>query len=117
MNEFKFKNIINRKSSVIAENLRDEIMDALKQESAYALAIEKLSVSMAREKARAWTIIYNNYPEAAMLDLRTDLNIKTWELTYEAEEYTREGENVIEEIDPELYEVHTPPPIGIGEGN
>ena len=106
-----------KKTVIIDESLRDEIIDGLQKESAYADAIEKLSVSMAREKARAWTIIYNNYHEAAMLDLRTDLNIKTWELTYEAEEYTREGENVIEEIDPELYEVHTPPPIGIGEGN
>ena len=106
-----------KKTVIIDESLRDEIIDGLQKESAYADAIEKLSVSMAREKARAWTIFYNNYPEAAMLDLRTDLNIKTWELTYEAEEYTREGENVIEEIDPELYEVHTPPPIGIGEGN
>ena len=106
-----------KKTVIIDESLRDEIIDGLQKESAYADAIEKLSVSMAREKAKAWTIIYNNYPEAAMLDLRTDLNIKTWELTYEAEEYTREGENVIEEIDPELYEVHTPPPIGIGEGN
>ena len=106
-----------KKTVIIDESLRDEIIDGLQKESAYADAIEKLSVSMAREKARAWTIIYNNYPEAAMLDLRTDLNIKTWELTYEAEEYTREGENVIEEIDPELYEVHTPPAIGIGEGN
>ena len=106
-----------KKTVIIDESLRDEIMDGLQKESAYADAIEKLSMSMAREKARAWTIIYNNYPEAPMLDLRTDLNIKTWELTYEAEEYTREGENVIEEIDPELYEVHTPPPIGIGEGN
>ena len=100
-----------KKTVIIDESLRDEIMDGLQKESAYADAIEKLSVSMAREKAKAWTIIYNNYPEAAMLDLRTDLNIKTWELTYEAEEYTREGENVIEEIDPELYEVHTPPAL------
>ena len=106
-----------KKTVIIDESLRDEIIDGLQKESAYADAIEKLSVSMAREKARAWTIIYNNYPEAAMLDLRTDLNIKTWELTYEAEEYTREGENVIEEIDPVLYEVHTPPAIGFEEGD
>ena len=127
-----------KKTVIIDENLREEIMDALQQENAYAQAIEKLSVSMAREKAKAWTIIYKSCPEATSQGLRSDLNLKTWELTYDYDEYTREGENMIEkidevdfdqaptptgigneyvEIDPELYEVHTPPPIGIGEGN
>ena len=66
---------------------------------------------MAREKAKAWTLIYKSSPEAASQGLRSDLNLKTWELTYDYDEYTREGENMIDEIDPEFYEVHTPPAL------
>ena len=106
-----------KKTVIIDEILRDEIIDGLQKESAYADAIEKLSMSMAREKAKAWTLIYKNYPEAAKQGLRADLKMKTWELIFEQEEYTREGENVIEEIHPIFDEVHTPPPLEKGKIN
>ena len=98
-----------KKTFVIAEELRAQIAEFLLTEESHRQTIETLSQSAFKAKMNAWEIIYKAYPEARKG--RSDLDYKSWTVTCEIDEYTREGENVIEEVDPEFYEVHTPPAL------
>ena len=114
-----------KKTFVIAEELRVKIAKFLLAEESHRQTIETLSQSALKAKMNAWEIIYKACPEARKG--RSDLNCQAWTITYEIEEYTREGENVIEEvtnldkmpishdIHPIFDEVHTPPPLEKGK--
>lgn len=96
-----------KKSLVIDKAIRQEISVQFAKEKSYKMAIELLSLEADKASKKAWHSIYLNHPE--LESCACQVHFDTWVCEYEKSELTRDGENVIEEVDPELYEVHTPP--------
>ena len=103
------------KKTVIDEIIRQEVLIQFNKQQAYKASAELLNMESEKAAKKLWHTICLNHPE--LKGCACQVHFDTWICEYEKSELTREGENVIEEIDPELYEVHTPPAIGIGEGN
>jgi hypothetical protein len=96
-----------KKTIIIDESIREEVLNHFVNEQAHRISIGALSIAAQKAIRKAWKLVYTKHP--FLQNTAANLNTITWECEFEQEEYTREGENVIEEIDPELYEVHTPP--------
>ena len=117
MTEFKFQDVINQKSFVIDEDIRERVYQLFKNEQALRYSSENLNILAEAQRQAAWQEVFKRYP--MLSDYKAHINFITWECSYEKEEYTREGESVIEEVHEVFDEVHTPPLLesfcGIGE--
>ena len=114
-----------KKTLVIDESIRESVHQTFKRESALQYSYKVLMDIAEQCRQAAWNEMYERHP--VLKGTHAVVNFNTWACTYEQEEYTREGENVIEAVDdgihPIFNEVHTPPPlegfcgIGVKDGN
>ena len=114
-----------KKTLVIDESIRESVHQTFKRESALQYSYKVLMDIAEQCRQAAWNEMYERHP--VLKGTHAVVNFNTWACTYEPEEYTREGENVIEAVDdgihPIFNEVHTPPPlegfcgIGVKDGN
>jgi len=106
MNEFKYKIVID-------EGIRERVHQLFKNEQALRYSSENLNILAEAQRQAAWQEVYKRYP--MLSDYKANINFTTWVCTYELEEYTHEGENVIEEIDEVDFD-QSPSPTGGGNG-
>ena len=95
-----------KKSLIIDESIRQEVLIQFNKQQAYKASAELLILESEKAAIKLWHSIYLNHPELEGCEWQLDF--ASWICTYEKQAMTREGENV---IDPELCEVHTPPAL------